>query len=271
MNKRILLIANWKMNVVSEKDAIDLFNSIKNVLVRNTTTEMIVCPPHMYLNQIGKEVVSDNYNVGAQDAFPIESGNYTGETSISMIKDAGAKYVILGHPERRKMESHSDLPVKITAALENDIDPIICIGETEREKNWKKEIQQQLKDAFNRVPKGKPEKIVIAYEPIWAIYGDKKNPATVFQYNEAIDVIKKEIHKLFKTLKAVESMRFIYGGSLDDKNVEEYLKSTDVDGFMVGRVSHDPRILMTMFRLITEGVELRKKAIREEKLNSQKS
>ncbi len=268
MNKRILLVANWKMNVVSEKDAVDLFNSIKNVLVRNTTTEMIVCPPHMYLNQVGREVISDHYNIGAQDLFPAEYGNYTGETSVSMVKNAGVKYVILGHSERRHIEKHSDLPAKITAALENNIKPIICIGETERGKNWKKEIAQQLKDVFNRVPKGKPEKIVIAYEPIWAIYGDKKNPATAIQYNEAIDVIKKEIHKLFKTLKAVESIRYIYGGSLDDKNVEEYLKLTDVDGFMVGRVSHDPRILMTMFRLITEGVELRKKAIREKELNS---
>lgn len=268
MNKRILLVANWKMNVVSEKEAVDLFSSIKNVLARNTTTEMIVCPPHIYLNQVGKEVISDHYNIGAQDAFPIEVGNYTSETSISMVKDANAKYIILGHSERSHLETHSDVSSKVTAALANDVMPIICIGEKEHGKNWKKEIAQQLKDVFNRVPKSNPEKIVIAYEPMWAIYGDKKNPATSVQYNEAIDVIKKEIHKLFKTLKAVESMRFIYGGSLDDKNIEEFMKNTDVDGFMVGRVSHDPRILMTIFRLITEGVELRKKAIREANLNT---
>lgn len=266
MKNRILLVANWKMNVNSEKDALNLFNSIKNVLVRNTTTEMIVCPPHPYLNQIGREVISEHYNLGAQDAFHQKEGNYTGEVSIDMVKDAGAKYVILGHSERRRYETYSDVAPKVTAALSADVQPIICIGEIEKGKNWKKEIQQQLKDVFNRVPKGKPEKIVIAYCPVWAIYGDKKNPASSEHYNEAIEVIKKEIHKLFKTLKAVESMRFIYGGSLDDKNIEEYLKNTDVDGFIVGRVSHDPRILMTMFRLISEGVELRKKAQREAEL-----
>jgi triosephosphate isomerase len=269
MKNRILLVANWKMNVNTEEAALNLFNSIKNVLARNTTTEMIVCPPHMYLNQIKREVISEHYNVGAQDAFHLEEGNFTGETSISMVKDAGAKYVILGHSDRRKIETYSDVAPKVTAALHNEINPIICIGETEAGKNWKKEIQQQLKDVFNRVPKGKPEKITIAYCPVWAISGEKRTPASSSHYNEAIELIKKEIHKLFKTLKAVESIRYIYGGSLDDKNIEEYLKNTDVEGFIVGRVSHDPRILMTMFRLITEGVELRKKALREAELNAE--
>ena len=263
MKKRMLLVANWKMNVVSEEDAINLFNSIKNVIARITTIEMIVCPPHMYLNQLGREVVNEHYNIGAQDAFPDESGNRTGETSIAMIKNAKAKYVILGHSERSHLEDRGDIARKITAALENEIKPIICIGEKQRDKNWKKEIIKQLQDSFKRVPKKNPENITIAYEPVWAIYGDKKNPATSVQYNEAMEVIKKELHKLFKTARAVEAIRFIYGGSLDDKNIEDYLKNTDVEGFLVGRVAHDPRILMTMFRLIEEGVENRAKALRE--------
>ncbi len=263
MKKRILLVANWKMNVVSESEAVNLFNSIKNVIARNTSIEMIVCPPHMYLNQVAGQVTADHYNVGAQDAFPDESGNRTGETSIAMVKNADAKYVILGHSERSHLEDRSDVAQKITATLEKEITPIICVGETQRDKNWKKEITQQLRDSFNRVPKKNPENIVIAYEPVWAIYSDKKNPATSVQYNEAMEVIKKELQKLFKTAKAVDSMRFIYGGSLDDKNIEEYLKNTDVDGFLVGRVSHDPRVLMTMFRLIEEGIDNREKALRE--------
>ncbi len=242
MKKRILLVANWKMNTVSEKDAINLFNSIKNVLVRNTTTKMVVCPPHMYLNQLKKEVISKHYTVGAQDAFPDEIANRTGENSIAMIKNAGAEYAIVGHSDRAHLEDRSDVARKITALMENDIKPIICFGETQRDKNWKKELVAQVKESFNRVPKKNPENIVIAYCPAWAISGDKKNPATSVQYNEAMEIIKKELQKLFKTLKAVESMTYIYGGSLDDKNIEEYLKNTDVEGFMVGRVSHDPRI-----------------------------
>jgi len=259
MKKRMLLVANWKMNVVSEKEAVNLFNSIKNVIARNSTIEMIVCPPHMYLNQVAQQVINPHYNIGAQDAFPDESGNRTGETSIAMVKNAGAKYVILGHSERAHLEDRTDVARKVTAVLENEMTAIVCVGEQQRDKNWKKELVQQLRDSFNRVPKKYADQIVIAYEPAWAISSDKKNPATSTQYNEAMEVIKKELQKMFKTLKAVESIRFIYGGSLDDKNIEEYMKNTDVEGFLVGRVAHDPRILMTMFRLIEDDFE--KKAL----------
>lgn len=263
MKKRILLVANWKTIVTAESDALNLFNSIKNVLVRNSTTEMIVCPPSIYLNQIGKEVISDHYNLGAQDAYPDDLGNRTGEVTMAMIREAGAKYVILGNGERGHLEDRSSVAYKVTSALENEIQPIICVGEKQRDKDWKKELVAQVRESFHRVPKKNPENIVIAYEPAWAIYNDKKNPATSVQYNEAMEIIKKELHKLFKTLKAVESIRFLYGGSLDDKNIEEFLKNTDVDGFVVGRVAHDPRILMTMFRLITEGLDIRAKALKE--------
>ena len=266
MKKRILLVANWKTIVKTETDALNLFNSIKNVLVRNNTTEMIVCPPSIYLNQIGREVISDHYNIGAQDAYPDEVGNRTGEVTMAMIRDAGAKYVILGNSERTHLEDRHDIAYKVTYALEHEIQPIICIGEKQRDKDWKKDLVTQVRESFYRVSKKNPERIVIAYEPQWAIYNDKKNPATAAQYNEAMEIIKKELHKLFKTIKAVESIRFIYGGSLDDKNIEEYLKDTDVDGFLVGRVAHDPRILMTMFRLISEGIGLREKALREKEL-----
>lgn len=256
----MLLVANWKMNVTSESDAVNLFNSIKNVIARITSLEMIVCPPHMYLNQVGAQVISDHYNIGAQDAFPDDSGNRTGETSIEMVKNAGAQYIIVGHSERSHLEDRTDVARKIMAILEKEMTAIVCVGETQRDKDWKKELAAQVKESFNRVSKKNPERIVVAYEPVWAIYSDKKNPATSDQYNEAMDVIKKELQKSFKTLKALESIRFIYGGSLDDKNIEDYLKNTDVDGFLVGRVAHDPRILMTMFRLIDEGIENRKKA-----------
>lgn len=261
MKKRMLLVANWKMNVVSEPAAKNLFNSIKNVIARVSSIEMIVCPPHMYLNQVAGEVINDHYNVGAQDAFPEDTGHRTSETSIAMVKNAGAKYVILGHSERSHLEDRIDVARKITAVIENELTPIVCIGEKQRDKDWKKDLALQTKESFNRVPKKFADKIVVAYTPAWAISQDKKNPATSGEYNEAMEVIKKELQKVFKTLKAADSIKYIYGGSLDDKNIEEYLKSTDVEGFMVGRVAHDPRILMTMFRLITEGVENRRKAL----------
>jgi len=255
INKKKLLIANWKMNVTSQKEAEGLFLSIRNVITRLNHTHMICCPPHIYLNQVAEHVNSNNYTVGAQDAYAEESGSRTGETSVLMIKNAEVGHVILGHSERRHLETKLDVARKVSAVLEHGMKPIICIGEEQRDKNWKKEIQQQLKDVFDRVSKKEPENIIIAYEPIWAISGDKKSPATSVQYNESIAVIKEELKKIFRTQKAVEEMKFVYGGSLDDKNIEDFLKNTDTDGFLVGRVSHDPRILMSMFRLIETHVE----------------
>lgn len=250
-NKK-MIVANWKMNVTNEKDAENLFMSVKNVVGRLHHVVMVACPPHMYLNQVAQHVSIKNYLVGAQDAYPEESGSRTGETSVLMVKSAGAEYVILGHSERRHLETRLDVARKVASVLEYDMKPIICIGEEDRSRNWKKDLAQQVKDVFHRVPKKNPENITIAYEPIWAISGDKKNPATSAEYNEAVDIIKKELQKIFKTVKAVESINFLYGGSLDDKNIEDFLNNTDADGFLVGRVSHDPRILMTMFRLIED-------------------
>lgn len=247
-----LIVANWKMNVTSEKDAEGLFLSIKNVVSKLEYTQMICCPPHMYVNQVAQHVDNKNYRVGGQDAYPEESGSRTGETSVLMMKNAGAEYIILGHSERRHLETKLDISRKVTAVLEHEMIPIICIGEEQRDRNWKKALTQQLKDVFNRVPKKDPQNIIIAYEPIWAISSDKKNPATSTEYMEALEVIKKELQKIFKTAAAVSKIRFLYGGSLDDKNIEDFLKNADVDGFLVGRVSHDPRVLMTMFRLIED-------------------
>ncbi|MFT7328288.1 MAG: triosephosphate isomerase [Crocinitomicaceae bacterium] len=250
-----LIVANWKMNITSQKDAEGLFLSIRNVVSKLEYTQMICCPPHMYVNQVAQHVDHKNYRVGGQDAYPEESGSRTGETSVLMMKNAGAEYVILGHSERRHMETKLDISRKVISVLEHEMTPIICIGEENRDKNWKKDLQQQLKDVFNRVPKKNAENIIVAYEPVWAISADKKNPATSTEYMEALEVIKKELQKIFKTAKSAEKIRFLYGGSLDDKNIEDFLKNADVDGFLVGRVSHDPRILMTMFRLIEDHVQ----------------
>ena len=247
-----LIVANWKMNVTSEKDAEGLFLSIKNVVSKLEYTQMICCPPHMYVNQVAQHVDHKNYRVGGQDAYAEESGSRTGETSVLMMKNAGAEYIILGHSERRHLETKLDISRKVTAVLEHEMVPVICVGEEQRDRNWKKALAQQLKDVFNRVPKKEPQNIIVAYEPIWAISSDKKNPATSTEYMEALEVIKKELQKIFKTAAAVSKIRFLYGGSLDDKNIEDFLKNAEVNGFLVGRVSHDPRVLMTMFRLIED-------------------
>ena len=250
-----MIVANWKMNVTKEEEAEGLFVSIKNVVNKLEYTMMVACPPHMYVNQVARHVDHRNYRVGGQDAYPEESGSRTGETSVLMMKNAGAEYVILGHSERRHLETKADVSRKVTAVLEHGMIPIICIGEEQRDRNWKKTIAQQLRDVFNRVPKKEPERIIVAYEPIWAISGDKKSPATAVEYMEALEVIKKELHKIFKTVSAVDKIRFLYGGSLDDKNIEDFLKNAEVDGFLVGRVSQDPRILMTMFRLVEDHMQ----------------
>jgi triosephosphate isomerase len=205
-----LIVANWKMNVTSQKDAEGLFLSIKNVVSKLEYTTMVCCPPHMYVNQVAQHVDHRNYRVGGQDAYAEESGSRTGETSVLMQKNAGSEYIILGHSERRHLETKIDISRKVTAVLEHEMLPIICIGEEQRDKNWKKDLAQQVKDVMNRVPKKNPENIIIAYEPIWAISNDKKNPATSTEYMEALEVIKKELQKIFKTAAAVTKIRFLY-------------------------------------------------------------
>lgn len=229
-----IIIANWKCNPNSLKEAKKLYSDIvKNAKAKNT--EVVVCAPFVYLSQLKGD------NLGAQNVCMEEKGAFTGEVSVNMLKDIGVQYVILGHSERRKYfgENNIDINKKIKLCLQNNLTPILCIGETKQEFDLHQKpdvLETQLTEALKDIVKEGVEKIIVAYEPVWAI-GTGEN-CSVQETLNSINFIKKIISELYDK-KMSENVRVIYGGSVKSFNSGEYIKSGGVNGFLVGGASLD--------------------------------
>ena len=221
---KTLIIANWKCNPKTKKEAENLYNSIEEIILKNKDKEVVICPPFVYLN-IFKEI-----KIGAQNCFHKEEGAYTGEISVKMLKDLNCKYIILGHSERREYfnEESGIINQKIKLALQNNITPIFCIGESsvERKNNKTKEVlRRQIKEGLKGVD---DKKVIIAYEPIWAISRKGKN-------NPCSPNLSKEV-LLF--IKSISKSIVIYGGSVNSNNAKDYI-SIGFDGLLIGNASLD--------------------------------
>lgn len=233
-----IVIANWKMNPVSLKEAEKLFTqTVKSILdVKNI--EIVSCVPFLYLEKLKK--ISKKIYLGAQDAFYIDKGAYTGEVSSEMLYNTGVRYVILGHSEKRAMgENNNDINKKIKASLNTGLIPILCIGENVRDEDheYLSFVKKQIEECLNGVSKNSVSKVVIAYEPVWAI-GKGAIPATSEEFREMNIFIKKILSDKFG-VKEIANIRIIYGGSVDEKNTEDFIKNGKADGFLVGRASLD--------------------------------
>lgn len=233
-----LIVANWKMNPLSLKQAQKLFKSIKI----KSEAEVVVCPPFVYLSSLKAS--------GAQNCFSEEKGAYTGEVSVSMLKDLGCKYVIIGHSERRKYFQETDelINKKLKAVLNKGLKPIFCIGETGKEREEEKteqvllkELEQGLKD----VPLSKIAKVNIAYEPIWAI--GTGNACDVEEAQKMALLIRKIISKLYNPFIS-KKMRILYGGSVNSQNAAGYLKEAGFQGLLVGGASLDAKEFIKIIR-----------------------
>jgi triosephosphate isomerase len=239
MSKKIV-IANWKMNPISEKLAEKLFKDTNKVVSKLKNTDIIICPPDIYLNKLKK--FAKKIKLGAQDCFYEESGAYTGEISAEMLYGIGARYVILGHSERRIIlgESNEDVNKKIKSALFAGLIPIVCIGEKERdqENNYLNFVKEQIEVAFKNILKNSVSKIIVAYEPVWAIGKNAVREATPEEFLEISIFIKKVLSDKFG-MQAVNKIKIIYGGSVGTKNVEDFIKIGHADGFLIGRASLD--------------------------------
>jgi len=244
-----IIVGNWKCNPNSLKKAKELLFSLKKRLknIKIKKTKIVICPPFLYLKdaqEILNPLKSSNIMIGAQDCFWENEGAFTGEISPQMLKDIGCSFVILGHSERRKFLKESDRMItkKIVKALKNNLHPILCVGETleEKEKNLTfKIIEKELINAFQKVPKRYIEKVIIAYEPIWAIGSGR--PCSP---NEALVMslfIKKVILKLLnrKTTKNIK-IKILYGGSVNSQNAKGYLSQQNINGLLVGGASLNP-------------------------------
>ncbi|MDE6357371.1 MAG: triose-phosphate isomerase [Eubacteriales bacterium] len=236
MRKKIIA-GNWKMNK-NHNEAIELINSLKSG-IDTDASDVVVCVPFVDLMAVSEAIKGTKINLGAQNMHFEESGAYTGETSPAMLKELGVKYVIIGHSERRAYFAETDEIVnkKVKKALEHNIVPILCVGESleERELNITIELVRiQIKKAFAGISAEDAKKVVIAYEPIWAIGTGKV--ATKEQAQEVCAEVRKVISEIYG--KSVsDEIRIQYGGSVTGDSANELFNMPDIDGGLVGGAS----------------------------------
>jgi triosephosphate isomerase len=239
MNK--LIVANWKENPKTEKEALSIFSA--TLKIKKKLNNIVICPPSIYLKTISdlinKKKIKDFVSLGAQNVFWEDAGPYTGEISPKMLKDIGAKYAIVGHSERRFWFNETDATIKrkIKACVSCGIIPILCVGEPLeiRQKGInavKKFIGDQIKNSLNDSGKYL-KKVIIAYEPIWAI-GNENNAESKDIFDIAI-FVKRELLNINKSSNY--NPMFLYGGSVNHKNISNYLKYKEIDGALVGGAS----------------------------------
>ena len=236
MRKKVIA-GNWKMNMLPN-EAINFIQDL-TPLVKNTKNEVIICAPYTDLFYTILNAQDTNIKIGAQNMHFEEKGAYTGEVSGKMLKSIGVEYVIIGHSERRQYFAETDETVnkKIKAAFENDLKPIVCVGETleEREKGIAFDvITKQTRLALDGLSNEQVKNTIIAYEPIWAIGTGKT--ATADDANESIKKIREEISKIYGK-DIAECVIILYGGSVKSSNAKELFNKSDIDGGLVGGAS----------------------------------
>lgn len=236
---KILIIANWKCNPTSAVEARNLFKAASEGIEDAKNVEVVICPPFVYLRNQELGSKNQGFKLGAQDCFWEQKGAYTGEVSPTMLKDLCCEYVIVGHSERRRYfgEDNDTINRKLKAALEAKLKPILCVGERHEEKEQMKEIvEMQLRECLKDINPTHLAKIIIVYEPVWAIsseQGDYCPPEYAFG---AGLIIKRFINNNYGKSAAVE-VKIIYGGSVDSKDAVSYIKEAKMDGVLVGRAS----------------------------------
>ncbi|MDD6237613.1 MAG: triose-phosphate isomerase [Clostridiales bacterium] len=240
MNKKLraaVIAGNWKMNK-TRPEAKALVEELKP-LVKDADCGVVVCVPFTNLETVLEAAKGSNIKVGAQNCHFEKSGAFTGEISADMLVEMGVEYVVIGHSERRQYFGETDITVnkRTIAALEAGLNVILCVGEMleDRELGITEElVAMQTKIALNGVDKADLAKVIIAYEPVWAIGTGKT--ATAEQANEVCSVIRHTVAKIYDQ-DAADAMTIQYGGSMNAKNAEELLAQPDVDGGLIGGAS----------------------------------
>ena len=241
------LIANWKSYITSHKDAKSLFNATQ-AMSEVSLCEVIVCPPFPFLPDTK---IDWDMGIGVQDAFWEAKGAYTGEVTLDMLKSMNIEYVILGHSERRKYFNETDeiINKKVKAVLKSGLKVILCVGEKERKEEnvIPKIVEEQVKADLEGVPKTKIKNVMVAYEPIWAIgTGLSDTPENAHQ---AALYIRKTIGDMYDA-KLGGRVKFLYGGSVNSKNVLDFVNYHGIDGVLVGSASAKKDEFTKMIKLV---------------------
>ena len=237
MARKKIIAGNWKMNM-TPSEAVELVNTLKP-LVANDDVDVVFCVPAIDIIPVVEAAKGSNIQIGAENMYFEEKGAFTGEISPAMLTDAGVKYVVLGHSERREYfaETNETVNKKMLKAFEHGITPIMCCGETleQREQGVTMDfIRQQVKVGFQGVTADQAKTAVIAYEPIWAI--GTGETATSDQAEEVCAAIRACIAEVYDDATAAE-IRIQYGGSVNAGNAAELFAKPDIDGGLVGGAS----------------------------------
>lgn len=231
-HRKPYVVGNWKM--VGDKASIqllvdDLISQARRASLDFNKVEVVLCPPFPYLNEVSRLIEKTGFKLGAQNVYYETKGAYTGEVSPTMLVDLGCQYVIIGHSERRQLfsETNHTIARKVQAAYDVGLCPIVCVGETEQERETQK-TQEVLKSQFEAVlSQTGPavfKKALLAYEPVWAI-GSGKTPSP----NEIA-----EVHAFLRSLAPSETLCILYGGSVKASNSEALFSEPEIDGVLVG-------------------------------------
>ncbi len=240
--RKPLIAANWKLNN-TVPDALKFIAAFTADLKSAGGVDVVIAPPFTALYALGETMAGTEFKLAAQNMYWEDTGAYTGEISGPMLKDVGCAYVIIGHSERRQIfgDTNASVNKKLMAATRNDLDPIMCVGETldEREGNrtWDV-IGAQLKEGLKGIDLAALKNFVIAYEPIWAIGTGKT--ATPDQAQEVHGLIRSHLKDAYG-METAERTRLLYGGSVKPSNSRELLGKPDIDGALVGGASLDPQ------------------------------
>jgi triosephosphate isomerase len=242
MSRKKVMSGNWKMYKNPEQTRA-FFHDFLPMVAGHSRDEIVICPPYIDLCVAVELVKGSSVAIGAQDLHYEKEGAYTGEICPSMLVDAGCSHVIIGHSERRQYFGETDDTVnfKLKAALEADLVPIVCVGEVleEREANLTEDVlRRQCLRAFHAISGKKAAKLVVAYEPVWAIGTGKT--ATPQMASAAHLLIRGEAAKAFGDEFAA-NLRILYGGSVKPENVKGLMAEEEIDGALVGGASLDPK------------------------------
>ncbi len=270
MKRKPMMAGNWKMNK-TVAEGVELAAALKEAVGQETKVDIVLCPPFLAVKSVVDAVAGSNIAVGAQDMFWKEKGAYTGEVSAQMIIEAGCKYVIIGHSERRarfgKVEpdlvgaglsvfgdNDTTVNYKLKAALEAGLLPIVCCGETYAERTSGKTdllVTSQVLAALAGLSKEEIAKVIFAYEPVWAIGTGEVCDAE--EANRVLGMIRGVLAELVGE-ETAQGMQILYGGSVSPDNVEGLMQQPEIDGGLVGGAS---LVAEKFIKLVETAAELR--------------
>lgn len=236
--RKKFIAGNWKMNT-TRAEGLALAAAVAKGVGNASDVEVAVCPPSVYLAAVGEAIAGSAVGLGAQNCYHESKGAFTGEVSPAMLVDVGCRYVILGHSERRAIfkESNADVNRKVLAALAGGLTPIVCVGETLAERQAERTtavVREQIEGSLANLTADQVVKLVIAYEPVWAI------GTGVVATPEQAEAVHADLRKLLETrytTAVASSVRIQYGGSVNAENAATLLGQPNIDGALVGGAS----------------------------------